>query len=72
MNGAKVELSEALQSNDVRESVVVVNSDVVVNAILNYFDEDVKKFKFSSKARSEIKSILTSYFSSHSFFVVNN
>lgn len=72
MNGAKVELSQALQSNNVRESVVVVNSDVVVNAILNYFDEDVKKFKLSSKARSEIKSILTSYFSSHSFFVVNN
>lgn len=72
MNNAKVELSGVLQSNSVKESVVVVDSDVVVDAVLKYFDEDVKKFRLSLKAKNEIKSILSSYFSSHSLFVVSN
>lgn len=71
-NGTRIELSDALEFNNVRESVVVIDSGTVVNAILNYFDVDVKKFKLSSKARSEVKSILNSYFSSHSFFVVSD
>ncbi len=72
VSGHRTELSEALQSNEVKESFEVVDADVVVNAVMKYFDEDVKKFKLSAKARNEVKSILTSYFSSHSFFVVNN
>ncbi len=72
MNSVRTELSEAMQSNEVKESFEVVDANIVVSAILNYFDEDVKKFKLSSKARGEIKSILSSYFTSHSFFVVNN
>ena len=72
MNTVRMELSESLQSNEVKESFEVVDANVVVGAILNYFDEDVKKFKLSSKARSEIRAILCSCFSSHSFFVINN
>lgn len=72
MNGVRTELSEAMQSNEVKESFEVVDANIVVNAIMNYFDEDVKKFKLSSKARTEVKSILISYFSSHSFFIVND
>ena len=72
MDGVGIELSEALRSNDINESLLIVNSKVVVDAVMNYFDEDVKKFKLSMKARSQIKSILDSYFSSHTFFVVNN
>lgn len=67
----RTELSESLQSSEVRESFEVVEANVVVGAVLNYFDEDVKKFNLSPKARNEIKSILDSYFSSHSFFVVD-
>ena len=72
MDGVGIELSEALCSNDINESLLIVNSKVVVDAVMNYFDEDVKKFKLSMKARSQIKSILDSYFASHTFFVVNN
>ena len=67
VDNTQVELSEILDSDKIRESVVVVNSDVVVDAVMNYFDENVKKFKLSSKARDEIRSILTSYFKFHFF-----
>ena len=72
MDGVGIELSEALGSNDINESLSIVDSKMVVDAVMNYFDEDVKKFKLSLKAKNQIKLILDSYFSSHSFFVVNN
>ena len=72
MDGVRIVLSDALRSNDIRESLSIVDSKMVVDAVMNYFDEDVKKFKLSMKAKNQIKSILDSYFSSHSFFVTNN
>ena len=72
MNNSKMELSQALQINNINESFEIVNPNIVVSAVLRYFDEDVKKFKLSPKARNEIKCVLDSYFTFHSFFVVDN
>jgi len=72
MNSVWIELSEVLYLNDINESLSIVDSRVVVDAVMSYFDEYVKKFKLSMKSKNQIKSILDSYFSSHSFFVINN
>lgn len=72
MDGVRIELSGALRSNDINESLSIVDSKVAVDAVMNYFDDDVKKFKLSVKARAQIKSILDLYFASHTFFAVDN
>ena len=45
---------------------------VMTKAMLDYFDEEVKVYKLSSDARSELTQVLNSYFDSHCIFDVND
>ena len=45
--------------------MIKVDPKIVVDAVLNYFDEDVKKFKLSQKAKIRLTELLNSYFASH-------
>ncbi len=44
---------------------VKVNPKIIIDAILDYFDEDVKMFKLSQKAKNRLTELLNSYFSNH-------
>lgn len=46
-------------------NLIKVDPKIVVDAVLNYFDEDVKKFKLSQKAKIRLTELLNSYFASH-------
>lgn len=53
-------------------NLVKVNPKIVVDAVLNYFDEDVKMFKLSQKARNRLTELLNSYLSNHSVLKIWN
>ena len=42
-----------------------VNPKIIIDAVLNYFDEDVKMFKLSQKAKNRLTELLNSYLSNH-------
>ena len=42
-----------------------VNPKIIIDAVLNYFDEDVKMFKLSQKAKNRLTELLNSYLLSH-------
>lgn len=74
--------SIVLNDDNERINLVSVNSKIVVDAVLNYFDEDVKVFKLSQEARIKLTELLNSYLSNHwvlkvwtdwnLFFVIDN
>lgn len=46
-------------------NMVWVKPKIVINAVLNYFDEDVKMFKLSQKAKKKLTLMLNPYLSAH-------
>lgn len=72
-NETNIELLTVLNDSDSIESInLYIPSKLVVKAILDYFDEEVKKYKLSPYARAQIIPILNSYFSSHSAFNIDS
>lgn len=57
--------------NDVKAKLSV-SPNAITNAMLDYFDKEVKMYTLSSNARSQIGSILNSYFSSHWVFYIDS
>ena len=57
--------SIALVSKKENINLVKVNPRIIIDAVLNYFDEDVKMFKLSQKARNRLTELLNSYLSNH-------
>ena len=59
--------NDSIVSNNNNEKInlVKVNSKIVVDAVLNYFDEDVKMFKLSQEAKIKLSELLNSYLSNH-------
>jgi len=55
-----------------RECIDAVSVDpkVIDNAVMNYFDEEVKMFKISQKAKDRISLLLSNYLSTHSILKV--
>ena len=51
-------------------NIVTVNPKVIDNAVMSYFDEEVKMFKISQKAKDRISSLLSNYLSTHSILKV--
>lgn len=47
-------------------NVVIVDPKVIDDAVMNYFDEEVKMFKISQKARDRISLLLRNYLATHS------
>lgn len=48
-----------------RINVVTVKPKIVIDAVMNYFDEDVKMFKLSQQAKNKLTLMLNSYLSVH-------
>lgn len=71
VNSINTSLFENLNNDSIvmdwKESLnlLKVNPKIVVDAVLNYFDEDVKMFKLSQKARTRLTELLNSYLSNH-------
>ena len=57
--------SVLLDGNSEKIELVNVNSRIIVDAVLNYFDEDVKMFKLSQKAKLRLTDLLNSYLANH-------
>jgi len=53
-----------------RINVVTVDPKVIDNAVMDYFDEEVKMFKVSQKAKDRISLLLANYLSTHSVLKV--
>ena len=51
-------------------NIVTVNPKVIDNAVMSYFDEEVKMFKISQKAKDRISLLLSNYLSTHSILKV--
>ena len=51
-------------------NVVAVDPKVIDKAVMNYFDEEVKMFKISQKAKDRISLLLSNYLSTHSVLKV--
>jgi hypothetical protein len=49
---------------------VIVDPKVIDNAVMDYFDEEVKMFKISQKAKDKISLLLSNYLSTHSILKV--
>jgi hypothetical protein len=47
-------------------NVIIVDPKVIDDAVMNYFDEEVKMFKISQKARDRISLLLRNYLATHS------
>ena len=69
-NQTNIDLSTALQSNS-ESTVLYISPQVMTQATLDYFDEEVKLYKLSPEARTKITSLLNSYFCSHYIFAMN-
>lgn len=53
-------------------NAVRVEPRIVVSAVLDYFDEEVKKFKLSPQAKQKVVLLLTSYLNSHPILLISN
>jgi len=69
-NQTNIDLSTALQ-NYSESTVLYISPQVMTQATLDYFDEEVKLYKLSTEARTKITSLLNSYFGSHYIFAMN-
>ena len=70
-NQTNIELSTVLANRDKTEVVnIYVDPKVVTKAMLDYFDEEVKMYKLSPKARAQIIPILNDYFDNHCIFSI--
>ena len=70
-NQTNIELSSALNFQNGKEIIGAnVDSKVITKAILDYFDEEVKLYKLSSKTRTKIVTILNYYFLVHPVLVI--
>jgi len=49
-----------------------INSHIIVNAVSDYFDEEVKAFKLSKQAKEKLNRTLNSYLSKHSILRIWN
>lgn len=70
-NQTKEEISIVLWEKEESMSLYIPPK-VMTKAMLDYFDEEVKMYKLSLDARSQVISILNSYFDSHRIFVMND
>lgn len=52
-------------------NVIWIEPKIVIDAVLNYFDEDVKMYKLSSQARQKLVSVLDPYLRSHPILVIS-
>ena len=72
-NQTNVQLSNALNSQDDKEILsFYVDFRIIIKAILDYFDEEVKMYKLSQKAREKVVPILNSYLLAHPVLVIGN
>ena len=69
-NQTNTELSTVLSSPNKEKVRFYIEPSVVTKAMLDYFDEEVKMYKLSSKARAQITPILNDYFGNHCIFNV--
>ena len=70
-NQTNSELSMTLDSSNDTECIVLwIEPRTVIDAMLDYFDEEVKLYKLSWKARLQIVSILNPYFTAHPILVM--
>lgn len=69
-NQTNIDLSTALQNNS-ESTILYISPQVMTQATLDYFDEEVKLYKLSPEARTKITSLLNSYFGSHYIFAMN-
>ena len=51
-------------------NVVTVDPKVIDNAVMNYFDEELKMFKISQRAKGRISLLLSNYLSTHAVLKV--
>lgn len=66
-NQTNIELTTALQGNGETMNLYI-SPAVMTKAVLDYFDEEVKLYKLSNNAKTQITSILNTYFTSHYIF----
>ncbi len=52
-------------------NVIWVEPKIIIDAVLNYFDEDVKMYKLSPQARERLILVLDSYLRSHPILAVS-
>ena len=70
--GVKTSLFENLNNEENlvfdRECInyIKIDSKIITDAVMNYFDEEVKKFKLSQDAKDQLTSLLNSYLANHS------
>ena len=71
-NQVNTELSTTLsKANSLESMKLSIPPKVITKAMLDYFDEEVKMYKLTPNARTQITSILNSYFSSHWVFDID-
>ncbi len=72
-NQTNMQLSSALNHQDDKEILSsYVDPKIITRAILDYFDEEVKMYKLSQKAREKVVPILNSYLLAHPVLVLGN
>lgn len=72
-NQTNFQLSKTLNFQDDKEIVsLYVEPQIITKAILDYFDEEVKLYKLSWKAREKVVSILNLYLINHPVLVIWN
>ena len=70
-NQTNYQLSKTLDFQDDKEIVSsYVEPRIITNAILDYFDEEVKMYKLSWKAKEKVVSILNTYLNNHPVLVI--
>lgn len=72
-NQTRIQLSSTLNLQDDKEILsLYVDPKIITWAIMDYFDEEVKMYKLSQKAREKIVPILDFYLSTHPVLVLWN
>ena len=73
-NQINIELSNALDSgkHSRESSNLIISPDIVIKAVFDYFDEEVKKFELKAESKIKISKILNSYLSKHPILVTGN
>ncbi len=66
-NGAPV-----LHNNEEHEILSSIDSKIVIDAALSYFDEEVKLYSLKWESREKVKAILVDYFSVHPILKKNS
>jgi len=77
-HNTNISLFENLKNNENlildRECVdyIKIDSKIIIDAVLNYFDEEVKKVTLSEESREKIVQVLNSYLNAHPVYRIDN